>query len=342
MRSGTATSLGHPYRKGNVMAAASGRFVGIDGAKASLDVWMLLANTHFTVPTTEAGWRWLMTRIGPGPGSPIVLEATEVDHLGLTDALAAAGMPPVIVTPRWTYHFARSQGKRAKTDRCDARLLAEYARRALTTVRPLPSATARTLTALIARRSELTKMLTMEQHRRHTADACLHPDLDGHIADLRTCRRAIDRELTVVVAGDPFWHRRVAMLRSIPGIGPTRSVPLAVRLQELGDLTRQAIAALAGVAPHARDSERYRGRRTIGGGRRDVCKALYQGSVVMRTHHPPMRAHGEHLVARGKEPTVALVAVARHSLGIMAAMVRDDLLWQDTKVGQGHFLPIPG
>lgn len=324
------------------MAAAPGRFVGIDVAKASLDVWVLPTNTHFTVPNTEGGWHQLVVRIGPGAGCRIVLEATGGYHLGVTDALAAAGIVPAIVNPSWTHHFARSQGKRAKTDRCDARMLAEYARRELATIRPVPTAATRTLTALIARRGELTKMLTMEQNRRHTADACLHADLDSHIADLTARRRAIDRELTVVVAGDPFWHRRVAILRSIPGIGPTLSVTRAVRLRELGELTRQEVAALAGVAPHARDSGTYRGRRTIGGGRRDVCKALYQGSVVMRTPNPPMRAHYEQLVARGKPPKVALIAVARRSLGIMAAMVRDDLLWQDTTVGQQQFLPSLG
>lgn len=317
------------------------RFVGIDVSKATLDVCILPDERLFVLENTPAGFATLIAHLEVLGPVLIVLEATGSYHRQVTIALDAAGFTPAVINPSWLHYFGRSQGQRAKTDRGDARLLAAYAQREGAIPRPVPSETTRLLTALLARRNELTKMLVMEKNRRHTIPELLRDELEDHIANLLGRRQVIEQQLQGLVAQDPFWTRRVAILRSIPGIGPILSVTLAVRLLELGDLTRQELAALAGVAPHPHDSGTHRGRRMTNGGRRDVCKALYQGSVVMRTHNPPMRAHFEQLQARGKERNVALIAVARRSLGIMTAMVRDDLLWQDTKVGQGVFLARP-
>jgi len=319
-------------------APVSQRYVGIDVSKATLDVWILPDEEGFVVENTPTGFALLIARLEELGNLLIVLEATGSYHRKVTIALDAAGFTPAVINPSWLHYFGRSQGQRAKTDPGDARLLAAYAQREGATPRPVPSETTQLLTALLARRNELTKMLVMEKNRRHTIPDLLRDELEDHVANLLGRRQVIERQLRDLVAQDPFWTRRVAILRSIPGIGPVLSVTLAVRLLELGDLSRQELASLAGVAPHPRDSGTHRGRRTTTGGRRDVCKALYQGSVVMRSHNPPMRAHFEQLQARGKERNVALIAVARRSLGIMAAMVRDDLLWEETKVGQAVFL----
>ncbi len=317
------------------------RSIGIDVSKATLDVWILPDERSFVVENAPAGFAILIARLEEFGPTLIVLEATGSYHRQVPIALDAAGFTPAVINPSWLHYFGRSQGRRAKTDQGDACLLAAYAQREGATPRPVPSATTQLLTALLARRNELTKMLVMETNRRQTIPELLRDELDDHIANLLGRRQVIERQLQDLVARDPFWTRRVAILRSIPGIGPILRVTRAVRLLEPGDLSRQELASLAGVAPHPRDSGTHRGRRATGGGRRDVCKALYQGSVVMRTYNPPLRAHFEPLQARGKERNVALIAVARRSLGIMAAMVRDDLLWDETTVGQGVFLTRP-
>lgn len=268
----------------------------------------------------------------------VVVEATGAYHLPLTIALDTAGMTPVVVNPNWLYPHTRSQGKRATTDRGDARQRALYGQQHQLRPRPLRDATGRNLASLGARRADLVKMRAMEKTRLHTAEGTARVDIEDHLRSLDGRVTARERTIRSVVAADPAWKRRVAILRSVPGIGAVLSVLLAVRLAELGVVDRHQIGSLAGVAPHARDSGAVRGRRMIGGGRRDVCQALSQGRVVMRTHHPPMRAHFEQLQARGKEPKPALIACARRMVGILNAMVRDDLLWSEPKVGQGVFL----
>lgn len=317
------------------------RFVGIDVSKATLDVCLLPDEQSRTVPNTEDGFATLLQWLDDDGPTLIVVAATGSYHVPLTIALDAAGLTPAVINPNWIAHYARSQGKRAKTDRGDARLLAAYGQQHHPQARPVLDATGRELAALVARRADLIAMRAMEKARRHTAGATALTDIEDHMAYLDGRSHAIERQIQAVVAADPFWTRRVAILRSVPGIGPVLSVLLAVRLAELGMVDRRQLAALAGVAPQTRESGTYRGQAKIGGGRRDVTTALDQGSVVMRSHNPPMCAHYEQLTARGKEHNPALIACARRMLGILNAMVRDDLLWSETKVGQGQFLPHP-
>lgn len=113
---------------------------------------------------------------------------------------------------------------------------------------------------------------------------------------------------------------------------------LLARLAELGQRDPKPLASLAGVAPHARDSGTKRGARTIGGGHRAVGKALFQLAQPAVRCHPVMRAHYQQLRHRMPHKP-AVIACARRMLGILNAMLRDTLSWQDTKVGQGQFLP---
>jgi len=314
------------------------RYVGIDVSKNTLDVYLLPQEQTFTAPNTAAGFTRIIDRLDDEVSTLVVVEASGSYHLQLTIALDAAGMTPAVINPNWIFHHARSQGKRAKTDRGDARQLALYGQQHQLRPRPLLDATGRELASLVARRADLVKIGAMEKARQHTAAGAALTDIEHHIAYIDGRVKVLERSIRAVVAADPFWKRRVAILRSAPGIGPVLSVLLAVRLAELGVLDRRQIASLAGVAPHTQDSGAHRGRRVIGGGRRDVCKGLYQGSVVMRTRNPPMRAHYEQLAARGMEPKPALIACARRMVGILNAMVRDDLLWSETRVGQGAFM----
>lgn len=319
-------------------ASAPVRYVGIDVAKATLDVAVLPDARTFTVPNTAAGFAKLIQLLDDEVPTLIVVEATGSYHLKLTIALDAAGMTPAVVNPSWIAHHARSQGKRAKTDRGDAHQLAGYGQQHQPQVRPLLDATGRALEALVARRGDLSKLRAMEKARRHTAEGGILADIEDHIRYLDDRIRTIERQIRAVVAADPAWKRRVAILRSVPGIGPVLSVVLAVRLAELGVVDRRQIASLAGVAPHPRESGTDRGRRVIGGGRPDVTKALFQGSLVMSQHNDPIQAHYRQLRARGKDHKPALIACGRRMVGILNAMVRDDLLWSETKVGQGVFL----
>ncbi len=105
-------------------------------------------------------------------------------------------------------------------------------------------------------------------------------------------------------------------------------------------MDRRQIAALAGAAPHPRESGSWRGQRRIQGGRRAVYTARDQLAVTAVRGNPVRGAHDEQLKVRGKSRKVAVIACARRLLGILTAMVREGLTWQQTRVGQGQFLTI--
>jgi transposase len=316
-------------------------FVGIDVAEDWLDIVQLPAERHWQVANDGPGWDRLCTEVAAAPAPLIVLEATGKCEHGVVAALAAAGMTPVVANPLTIRRFAQSLGQHAKTDRCDAAVLAAYGQYLRPTPQPVPDATMRTLQALLARHRQLTKMLVAEQNRCRRAAPGVQPSHAALIAGLTEERGRIDARLAAVVASDPGGQARVDLLTSVPGIGAYTATAVAVGLPELGAATTKDLAALSGVAPYACESGRHQGERHIAGGRAAVRQALYQILTSMLTCNVVFRVHYDHLRAKAHVPKrhkVAMVACMRRLLGILNAMIRDRLTWQETDVGQGAFL----
>jgi transposase len=165
-----------------------------------------------------------------------------------------------------------------------------------------------------------------------------------HDQVIRTLDRQIaetEQELAGIIAGDPELARLAALLTSLPGIGALTAATLLALLPELGQVSAKAIASLAGVAP--RDDQRglRTGTKRLRGGRARLRQARYMMALTTTRRDPVMRAHYAQLLARGKPKKVALCACARRTLGMLNAMLREGLTWQETKVGQGHFLLTP-
>jgi transposase len=291
------------------------------------------------VGNDEAGWAELIAWLAADPPDVLVLEATGRYEIGVVVALDRAGMTPVVLNPLAVRRFAQSMGRRAKTDRLDAAILAEYGARLRPTPRPIPADIARNLRDLLARHRQLSDMLVMEKNRLKQATAVVRPSVKSTIAYLEQELAATDLLLASVVASDPEWQAKVDRLDTAPGIGPYLATCLAVELAELGTLTRKQAAALVGVAPYAQDSGRATGRRQISGGRKAVRTALYQGTVTAIRCHPLLRAQFQHLIAAGKPPQVARIACARRFLGLLNAMMREHLTWPELSV---HHAPLLG
>jgi transposase len=318
------------------------RFIGIDVAKAWLDVAERPGGRSWRAANDEAGWQEVVDYVRAGGPALTVLEASGGYEVGVVTALDLAGVPPVVANPVSTRRFAQSLGRRAKTDRIDAAMLAHYGERLRPAPRPIPEATARTLQELLARHRQLTKMLVEEKNRRPRASPLLRPGVEAHIAWLEGQRTEVDRLLASAVASDPSWQDRVATLDSVPGIGLLTATLLAVGVPELGQCSGKQAAALVGVAPWAAESGQHRGQRRIGGGRGAVRHGLYEALTTTIRCDPTFGAHYAHLRAAGKPHKLAMVACMRRLLGILSAMVRDGLTWEQTRVGQGHFLaPTP-
>ena len=261
-------------------------FVGIDVAKDTLDVAVRPTAETWTVGNDEAGIAALVTHVQTLAPTLVVLEATGGFQAALTAALAAAGLPVVVVNPRQVRAFAHATGILAKTDRIDARVIAHFADAVRPTPRPLPDAATPDLRALLRRRRQLIEMVTAERTRLASAPARIHEEIRQHLAWLAARLAGLDTALTQTIQASAVWRAKEDLLQSVPGVGPVLSRTLVAQVPELGALSHKQMAALVGVAPFNRDSGTLRGRRTVFGGRAPVRAVLYMGTLVATQAQP--------------------------------------------------------
>ena len=305
--------------------------IGIDVSKSELAIAVYPTGEAWTSETTPVALDVLVTRLAALRPALLVLEATGGYETPIAAACAGAALPVAVVNPRQVRAFAHAVGRTAKTDAIDATLLALFGARVQPEPRPLPDAATQALAALVSRRRQLLDMLSAEQRRLAQATATpVRRDLRTHIRWLERRLADVDADLTARIQHSPLWRVQDNLLQSVPGIGPATARTLLAELPELGHLDRRSIAALVGVAPFNRDSGRWRGQRTIWGGRASVRASLYMAALVAARHNPPLRAFYRRLRAAGKAPKVALVAVMRKLLTIVNAMVRHQQPWKPT------------
>ena len=302
-------------------------FVGIDVSKAQLDI-ALRPEGRFAVPNDEAGIARILAHLRAVPPALVVLEATGGLEIPLTGALAAAGMPVVVVNPRQVRDFAKATGQLAKTDALDAQILAHFAEVIRPERRPLPDEHTQTLAAILARRRQLVEMVVAEKNRLGSARPPVRKSLRTHITWLERELTHTDTTLAHAIRESPVWREKDDLLRSAPGVGPVLTTTLLADLPELGTLTGKQIGALVGVAPLNRDSGRWRGKRSVWGGRGQVRAVLYMAALVATRFNPVIRAFYQRLLAAGKAKKVALTACMRKLLIILNAMLKHRTTWR--------------
>ena len=307
-------------------------FMGIDVAKAQLDIAVRPSGERWAVPNNTDGVATLVEQVQALHPTLIVLEATGGLERAATAALATAGLPVVVVNPRQARDFARAIGQLAKTDALDARALAHFADVIRPTPRPLPDAQTQELRALLGRRQQLIVMRTAEQNRLAGTSGRLQTDIEAHITWLNERLATLDDDIETLLRASPLWRENDDLLQSAPGIGPVCARTLLLELPELGTLNRRQIAALVGVAPLNRDSGTLRGRRTIWGGRAHVRTVLYMGTLVATRYNPRIKAFYERLLAAGKVKKVALTACMHKFLTILNAMLKHRTPWHAQEV----------
>lgn len=305
-------------------------WVGIDVAKAYLDIALRPSGVHWRTTNDAPGIAAVVSRLQEEPPSRIVVEATGKLEQAVVTALAAAKLPVVVVNPQRVREFARSTGKLAKTDRLDAQVLAHFAEALQPPVRPGRDAATQALADLVARRRQLVAMRVEERNRLRTAAPALRAGIEAHLVWLDSEVAEVGRAIRQAVRASPRLRQQARRLRSVPGVGPIVAATLLAELPELGQVSGKQIAALVGAAPVARDSGTQRGRRHIWGGRAHVRSALYMAALVGVQHNPVLRAFYERLLAKGKLPKVALTACLRKLVVILNAMLAHETSWQPT------------
>jgi transposase len=304
-------------------------YVGIDVSKDRLDVHVRPSREAFAVSRDGKGLEELIDRLRTLSPALVVVEATGGFETIAAAAIAGAMLPLAIVNPAQVRHFAQAVGKRAKTDPIDAEVIARFAEAVKPEPRPLPDAQARLLGELVARRRQIIDMIVAERQREKRAENVrVRKSIARTISSLEKELPQIDDDIDSLVRGSPAWREKENLLVTFPGIGNTLARTLLAELPELGRLDRREIASLAGLAPFTRQSGRWKGKSTTGGGRAPVRSALYMAALSASRCNPYLRSFYQRLLAAGKPKMVALIAVARKILTILNAMLRDQKQWQ--------------
>jgi transposase len=307
-----------------------GIYVGVDVSKERLDVAVRPSGEFCSEANDKRAVSRLVKRLQPLDCTRVVVEATGGYETIMVAAMYAAGMPVVVVNPRWVRNFAKSIGWLEKTDRIDAKLLALYAERAELKVRQLPDEATRRLAELCARRIDVLEMIEAERNRLEHASATVRRAITSHIEYLRKQLKHIERDIDGAVRGSELWRHKDELMDSVPGVGPVLRSCLLAWLPELGQLNRGEAAKLVGIAPLPDDSGKIRGLRFIQGGRAPLRKVLYMATMGAILSNPHLRAYYGRLRARGKMHKVALVATMRKLLLILNAIIKTDMPWSES------------
>ena len=305
---------------------------GIDAGKTYLDIGIEPSRKHFRVANAAAGIEDVIARLQQADVRKVVLEAIGPFAQPLVTRLVAAGFEVGLINPRRIKAFREAEGKRAKTDRLDATLIARFAMRMTDALRPVPTANQQALKALATRRRQLVEMIAMEKTRlKQAAEPLLCESHRAAIAALTVERQRIDADIDARLMADAAAARKKAILISVPGVGPAVSTTLITDLPELGTLDRRAIASLAGLAPHPAQSGTSIGRNQIGGGRPCVRTALYMAGLVASRCNPRFKAEYRAMRAQGKPAKVAIIAIARKLLVLANSLVKNDSLYDPSR-----------
>lgn len=301
---------------------------GIDVSKDRLDVALHPADEQFSVTNDTAGWRALIRRLRPIDVRAIGIEASGGYERGAIIALLEAGLPIRSVNAWKLRQFAKAAGLLAKNDRLDARAIAWF-------VASLPSREVRHdpavehLAELVtARRQIVDAQQQFANQTEHLRDTGLRRMQARRIRQLERDLTELDLRIAKAIAASPALSARHELLCSVPGVGPVLAATLLALLPELGTLGNRPIGALVGVVPYDFDSGKMKGLRCIFGGRAAVRRVLFMAAQAAAMWNPILKAFKQRLLAAGKKPKVAIVAVMRKLIVTLNAMVRDNAVWR--------------
>ena len=255
------------------------QWVGIDVCQKYLDVYIRPSGKLFQVTNDEKGIGSLVQTLKKIQPELIVLEATGGMEIDVTVELTTAELAVAVINPRQARDFAKATGQLAKTDAIDAKVLAHFADAIRPEVRQISDESSRQLEDLVARRRQISDMITAEKNRRRGKANLVKASIDNHIKWLEEQLKEIESQIKSAIAINEDWKHKLDLLTSVPGIGEVTAVTLISSLPELGKISHKSISYLVGVAPLNRDSGKFRGKRKIWGGRAKIRCVLYMAAL---------------------------------------------------------------
>jgi transposase len=302
--------------------------VGVDVSKATLDVHIDPTGQTLSVDNTPAGIQSLLKTLKTLNIKLVLIEATGRYERRLAADLLDASIPVTVVNPRQARDFAKSLGKLAKTDKLDAKVLAQFAKMGHHRLAEKTPENLALLDQRITRRRQVVAMLAAEKTRlEQVSDKLTIKTVKKVMRVLDQQREDLDRQIARLIESDDDWRNKAQILDSAPGVGPETARQLVIDLPELGKLNRQQIAALVGVAPMNCDSGVMRGQRHIRGGRAEIRTTLYMAAYNAMRCNPAIHAFAQRLKNAGKPFKVIATACMRKLLIILNVMVKTNQPW---------------
>lgn len=304
--------------------------VGIDVAKPHLDVASSASSSVKRFDNKPRGFEKLLAQLPPPDRCQIVLESTGAYHAAVVEFLVEHGYAVAVILPCRVRDFARGLGWLAKTDAIDAQLLVRYSQHAedLVFSEQLPE-NQREMHALVTRRRQLIDLVTQEKNHLEAARrSSMRHDIQQVIAQLEQRIKSLDEQIAKLCQADETSRRKHELMTSVPGVGDVTAVTLIAELPELGQINREEIAALVGVAPFNDDTSLTSKHRSIRGGRTSVRCALYMAAFNAIRHNPVIRAFAQRLEHQGKPLKVRLTACMRKLLTILNTMIKTNTPWK--------------
>jgi transposase len=288
-------------------------YIGMDVAKATLQLHLQGHQLEFV--NDAPGHAQLSAKLAKLALPHVICEATGGYERPVVEACHKAGIRISVLNPAHTLAASQAQGKRAKTDPCDAAALTDYGQR----FQPKPTAPVapevREITELTLWLKQLIDhravVKTQAEHHVHSFVVQQHEELLVHY---KSQIEIVEKKIKKLVQAQASFQQRVDCLIDIVGVGFRTALLTLVFMPELGSMNRGGTAALAGLAPWTRDSGTMKGQRCIGGGRAQVRPVLYMAALSASRCNPVLAPFYQDLKKRAKPSKVALTAVMRKLL----------------------------
>jgi transposase len=303
--------------------------VGIDTSKLKLDIYIHPLGEHFIASNDAIGIKEALKRIKSHRPERVVIEATgRLEMLFVCEAHKHK-LPVVVANPGSIHKFAAAAGYLAKTDKQDAKIIAQFGSVMDLRLTELKPENIRLISDLLVRRNQLLTMSTMEKNRLSIMPKELHADIKKCILFFQKSIKKIEEALDQLIAETPQFKTVHDILMSVKGVGKVLTYTLLSDLPELGQLNRKEIAALVGVAPMNRDSGSYQGKRRIRGGRHRIRTVLFMSMLSTIQSNEKFKRIYQGMVAKGKPKKIALVACMRKMITILNLMVKNGTPWDE-------------
>ena len=301
--------------------------VGVDVGKSQLDIHVRPLDISFTVENSQDGIKQAIKLLRKHAPQRVVVEATGRLEMPFILACADANLPFVIANPVQIRRFAGAIGQRAKNDRLDAALIANYAETIQPKITQIKAKNIRLMSELVIRRNQLMNMQTMEKNRLQIMPRELHATIKVMLITMKKLITKIEEKLITLIEDCPEYQEKNEILQSAPGIGNIAAASIISNVPELGYITNKQAASLVGVAPITKESGRYKGKRVTQGGRAQVRTVLYMAMMSAIQCNPIFKATYQRLVASGKPKKVAIIACVRKMVVVLNTLLKNGTHW---------------